>query len=450
VIEDSSPGAPVVDDAVGLADELQSVVEAEARLAAYKLRRVVELAAHRPDCLDVPAGQPGARTCDHDDLVPGSSEFFADELAAILNCSRKAAAVVAGQAFALCGQLRATFDALEGGGLDWPRARLIADELGGAARDTHPALIAEIEAAVLPVAAELSVRRLQARLRAELLTRDPDAAERRRRTAEQGMDLTLRPAPDGMAELLAALPRARAQAIWDTVNQLARQAKTGGDERPLGVLRVAILEELVTRPWAAEHPPVTAQLTVHAPLFSVSADADGQVRWLGGAGADPTHTVPTVNGQPITAGALRDLLHRLDALSPGGLHPPAGGSLLIALHDPDTGRLRAVLTRAELERLVRRGCPDHPAEPGCDCPVLDRPPPTDRYPATPTQRRFITTRDRSCRHPGCSNRAGWADLDHQIPHDQGGATCCTNLCCLCRRHRVFRRRSEGCDVEAAA
>jgi hypothetical protein len=66
------------------------------------------------------------------------------------------------------------------------------------------------------------------------------------------------------------------------------------------------------------------------------------------------------------------------------------------------------------------------------------PPPVDRYEPTPAQRRFVSTRDRTCRHPGCANRAGWADLDHQIPHDHGGQTCCTNLCCLCRRHHRLK------------
>ena len=62
----------------------------------------------------------------------------------------------------------------------------------------------------------------------------------------------------------------------------------------------------------------------------------------------------------------------------------------------------------------------------------------DRYAPTPAQRRFARTRDRSCRHPGCGNRAGWADLDHVLAHADGGATDCANLCCLCRRHHRLK------------
>jgi hypothetical protein len=116
--------------------------------------------------------------------------------------------------------------------------------------------------------------------------------------------------------------------------------------------------------------------------------------------------------------------------------------LQIALTDPVSGALRATVTRGELERLVRRGCPDHPGGP-CGCPVLDRPPPVDRYRRSAAQERFVTTRDRTCRHPGCHNRAGWADLDHVEPYACGGETSCENLCCLCRRHHRLKTHAPG-------
>jgi hypothetical protein len=72
--------------------------------------------------------------------------------------------------------------------------------------------------------------------------------------------------------------------------------------------------------------------------------------------------------------------------------------------------------------------------------VLDRPAPTDAYQPTDAQRLFVKTRDRSCRFPNCGQRVGWADLDHVIEHARGGATCCTNLCCLCRSHHRLKTR----------
>ena len=67
----------------------------------------------------------------------------------------------------------------------------------------------------------------------------------------------------------------------------------------------------------------------------------------------------------------------------------------------------------------------------------------DRYRPSAAQRRFVTTRDRTCRHPGCRNKAGWADLDHVIPYDHGGPTDCDNLCCLCRRHHRLKTHARG-------
>jgi hypothetical protein len=77
------------------------------------------------------------------------------------------------------------------------------------------------------------------------------------------------------------------------------------------------------------------------------------------------------------------------------------------------------VTRPELERLARRGCPDHPTG-GCPCAVLDRPEPVARYhprpvplradprphlpaPRLPQPRRLGRPRPRR------SARRGWAD-----------------------------------------
>jgi len=229
-----------------------------------------------------------------------------------------------------------------------------------------------------------------------------------------------------MSELVTELPSPVAAACWSTVDQLARLAKEDGDARPIGQLRAGVLADLVLRPWDTGRPPVTAQLTVLAPLDSLGADA-----------AEPGE----VAGQPITAAQVRELLVRLDAICPGGLQAPTGGTLQIAVTDSG-GALLATTGRAELELIARRGCPDHRDVP-CGCAVLERPPPVDRYRPTPAQRRFVTARDRTCRHPGCGQPAARADLDHVVPHADGGPTDCDNLCCLCRRHHRLKTHAPG-------
>ncbi|NEK85048.1 HNH endonuclease [Blastococcus saxobsidens] len=65
------------------------------------------------------------------------------------------------------------------------------------------------------------------------------------------------------------------------------------------------------------------------------------------------------------------------------------------------------------------------------------------YDRTAAQDRFIRLPDRTCRHPGCSQRAGRTDLAHVVPYDCGGRTGCDNLCCLCRTHHRLKTFARG-------
>ena len=167
---------------------------------------------------------------------------------------------------------------------------------------------------------------------------------------------------------------------------------------------------------------MSAHVEVVAALDTLEAAAAGAP----GAGREPV----LVDGEPVPAALARELLERLDALCPGGLQAPTDGTLSLAVTDSD-GRLLAAVTRRELVAAVRRG-------EGLGPPLA-----VDRYAPSPAHRRFARTRDRTCRHPGCGNRAGWADLDHVVAHAEGGETDCANLCCLCRRHHRLKTHARG-------
>jgi hypothetical protein len=418
---------------------LQQITAAEAQLAALKLELALDIASERPAGDDPRPGRARAL----DDGPYETSEFVLDELALILNTSRTAAVTLLDQAVMMATRLQATWAELAAGRLDWPRARAIAAELGRPADDSDPAVVADVEAAVLPVAHEVSVRRLRELVQRELAARDEAATDRRRKQARDAADVKVRRLGNGMSELSMLMSHHDAVACRKSLDAHARAAQDAGDRRPIGMLRVGAGIDLMVRPWQ-EQPPVTAHVTVIAPLGALTVgaflDAGAGVprAFARGPAAAP---VAEVDGEPITAAHLRELLEQVDAVCPGGLQAPTGGTLDIAVTD-SCGRLLAVTGRRELERLVARGCAAHPGT-ACGCPLLSAPPAVDRYTPSVGQRRFLTTRDRTCRHPGCHVTAGWADLDHVVAHGAGGPTDCANLCCLCRRHHRLKTHADG-------
>jgi hypothetical protein len=431
----------------GLVGELHAIGDGRSQLTAYEAVVVAKMAARRPAQRDRAQDQPGHGVEGWQPGRPpaGVSEFFVDELALVKGISVAAAVSLLDRSMVLVHQLPATWEALADGLLDESRANAIVKALGGQSVESggrvDAAVVGEVEAQALEWAiAGETPRRLQDRVAAALIALDEAAADRRRKKAERCADVRVRPTADGMSELIAELPTPVAAACREAVDEYARMARADGDERPVGQLRAEIMADLILRPWDTTREPVTAHLQVLAPLPVLFQRPPGDDR---APAALPTDAdTATVDGAPITAGQLRELLEQLDALCPGGVQAPADGSLSISLTDPHTGALRATVTRPELERLVRRGCRDHPAQ-DCACAVLDKPPPVDRYEPTPAQHRFIKARDRTCRHPGCRRPARWTDADHVRAHADGGETDCTNLCSLCRRHHRLKTHAPG-------
>jgi Domain of unknown function (DUF222) len=65
-------------------------------------------------------------------------------------------------------------------------------------------------------------------------------------------------------------------------------------------------------------------------------------------------------------------------------------------------------------------------------------PPEPGYVPSQALADFVRCRDLTCRWPGCDRPAYDCDVDHTIPHAQGGPTHASNLKCYCRTHHLVK------------
>ena len=65
-------------------------------------------------------------------------------------------------------------------------------------------------------------------------------------------------------------------------------------------------------------------------------------------------------------------------------------------------------------------------------------PPEPGYVPSTALAEFVRCRDLTCRWPGCDRPAHQCDLDHTVPHADGGPTHASNLKCYCRTHHLVK------------
>jgi hypothetical protein len=399
-----TPEPSEVDDA-----ELVEVIRAWERLASWaaagQLAAIAELARRRPrdllDRLPERSGSPatGGRGAGADAGHPGLpqvSEFAVDEVAAALRLSRPAAGIRLHAAVELT-RLPATASALRAGALDLPRVRAVVDAVGVLDDRTAGA----VEARVLPRAAGQTVGQLRASLSRAVLSVDPRGAEARHRRALAGREVTVRPRPDGMAELSALLPADSAAAVYARLDRDARGVPAG-DPRGMDARRA---DALVAAVLAAA--PATSTRT--------AAAAPAAVRRVGAGRQARPEVVATVHVTvpAATAVGLGD--------EPGELagHGPIPASMARRL--ARTGGWRKVTTDPVSGVVVG----------------VDR----GAYAPSAALADLVRARDRTCRFPGCRQPARRCDLDHVVPWPDG-PTDAANLAALCRHHHRLKHQTQ--------
>jgi hypothetical protein len=213
-----------------------------------------------------------------------------------------------------------------------------------------------------------------------------------------------------------------------------------GEEPSWWAAADAAVDEATTASLRLHRALATAQRAVRAAEIADRADTDA---WEESAAA-------RISSAPDALAALAAASAEARAALAGLLERTAGGGLAdrprIALTDALTGALLALTDAPGLRaagtcgaRACRTGrtvC-DHDlrGRPGLGPPV-----PCDTYRPGADLDRFLRTRDRRCRQPGCRHRV--AELDHHDPWPHG-TTAADGMTGFCTRHHRGKHQAPG-------
>jgi len=387
-------------DALGaLVDDIAALAHMEASIAAMKAELLAR-ACTLNLALSVAIDDPNAWSA-----AEAARRILVSEIACALSVPERSAEALLEDSDALVNHLPATFDALAHGRISWRHAQVIADH----AMSLPPESRGTFERAVVPYAETHTAALLNRRARTVRERMHPQSIDERHGTAVATRTVDVQAARDGMAWLSALLPAATAHAILDRLDSTARGARASGDSRTHAQLRADVFAAGLLAP-------------------AGPAGSAGLAGSAGGSTAPSSDPVPhltslwaTIRPQvQITVPVLTLLGHGDEPATLEG-HGPI---------DLETARLLA----AEAPGLVR--LLTHP-ETGAVLSVG-----RDRYTVPADLRRWLRTRDGTCRFPGCGRSARRSDIDHTDDWQYGGETAHDNLAHLCRSHHRLKHLTD--------
>ena len=329
------------------------------------------------------------------------SEFAADEIAARLRISRRAADLKLSLAVDLADRLSGTRRALCEGRIDLPKARAIAD---------HTAMMHDTEARqavedrALRRADSQTVPELRRTLARAVAAVDAQAAVKRRAKARAERFVHLQPLPDGMAEITALLPADDAAVVFTAVDAIAHSADPR-DPRTVEARRADALVDVCRAVLDSGYGPPTARGCGRPADGAAASRAGRRGRRLARRRGHGPHVQVTVAATTLLS--VDDEPGELVGYGP----VPAAMARRIAV-DPDA-TWRRLLTDPVSGTLLDYG--------------------TSVYRAPPALARHVIARDQVCVFPGCRQPAERCDVDHRVPFPHG-PTCAANLGPLCRHH----------------
>jgi Domain of unknown function (DUF222)/HNH endonuclease len=419
----TTPLARLVEDLEHLEDDevldvLVGLQRAQSRLAWAEQQALVRLAGSHQRTVEVLVFD---RRVDTERVVQVTDEVR-EEVAAALHRSPSLVHDQITTARLLNGPLADTSRALRDGQITPAQVRVIVEQvrrLSGAVRCAHvdpaedtPAQAAErarftkvcadLQERVLPLASTQVLSQTRALTQRLVAAIDAAGERRRREQARCTRDVWVSPDEDGMATLVARLDALTAHAIRAAVDSaahdpdVARDCAATAGERRAEALAALVLGQV----------QVTARVDVLVPVTSLLGDAsrpDGPALLPDGSALLPDGSALLPDGSALLPDGTLIGWESAQALIDD---PAVRVQLRRLLVDPQTG------TAIDLGRT--------------------------RYEVSEPLRRWIGTRDRTCRFPGCRRRATACQVDHIDPWDDGGRTDAANLQALCTRHHQLK------------
>lgn len=280
---------------------------AAGRAAAARARALAAFARDRPTAMfDRAPGERGAASAASVAARPSAltevSEWAVDEVAATLCISGRAASLVLAEAITQVEALPATLAALECGDISPAHARAMVEHAGPV---STPEKRAEVEAAVLPRAAQQTTAALRACLRRAVSRIDAEAAADRLAKAVRDRQVRLDTRDDGMCTLTAVLAGPLGRACYQALSEYAKACAVDEDgerdPRTHQQRMTDCLADLILRPHA-DHPVVRVLLTLMAGVGTLTGE---------GPGADEPGEV---DGELVPAAMVRELAYSLGLL----------------------------------------------------------------------------------------------------------------------------------------
>lgn len=351
-------------------------------------------------------------------------QFVADELALVMNVHPQTASALVCQALE-AAELPALLAAWEAGELTDRHVRAASDELR-VCLDEPADRVAVLDA----VLDRCRVRRdwptpgaLRRLLRAAALSYDPAAARRREQAKTDGRQTSTYSLPDGQAGYALEGPAAQVIALSEAMHARAvTVSRTPGESRSLAQIEFDLAAELLTTGTltGGVAPSIEVQVVMPLAVATGGGNGLGELVGYGPLGPDTCRellahasTLRRILTDPAgNVSAVGDAV-RVRRLSPAA--PTAGPA---ASADEPTG------LPAEVASAFARMMSAPLSAPGLS---------SERYRPTNRAVRFVQTRDRTCRFPGCTTSATGTDIDHARPWPHG-PTSPDNLHCLCRHH----------------